>query len=383
MAYAAPNRSLPCRRLAGFSVVELMVAVMIGLIGSIVIFQVYGVFEGQKRTTTSAGDAQQNGLAALLYLERDARMAGYGINGYAPLLGCTVNAYDANGARSFTFPLAAVQIAKGASTSAPDAITFVYGSSSQRVYQSKLTQANTSGQTFNKIDSSFGHLVGDLIILGQAGQPCTMRQVTAVPATYDEVDHAAGARYNNSAGPPVYSPWDNTAQTGGLIFNLGSTLASSPQPVVATYSVANSQLSYWNQIQAGAGSAIVEGIVQLKAQYGLDANGDGFIQSSEWQDGCTTASQLPVGAGSPPACVAPAASDWTKVLAVRIAVVARSVQPERPDPVSGNCTTTTTNPTWTGGTLDLNLSGVPDNMCYRYRVFETSVAVRNAIWKPL
>jgi type IV pilus assembly protein PilW len=383
MARSAPSRSLPCRRLAGFSVVELMVAVMIGIIASIVIFQVYGVFESQKRTTTSAGDAQQNGLAALLYLERDARMAGYGINGYVPLLGCTVNAYDANGARSFTFPLAAVQIAKGASTSAPDAITYVYGSSSQRVYQSKLTQANTSGQTFNKIDSSFGHFVGDLIILGQAGQPCTMRQVTAVPSTFDEVDHAAGARYNNTGGPPVYTAWDNTAQSGGLIFNLGSTLAGNPQPVVATYSVANSQLSYWNQIQASAGSAIVEGIVHLRAQYGLDANGDGFIQSSEWQDGCTTASQLPVGAGTPPACIAPAASDWAKILAIRIAVVARSAQPERPDPATGNCTTTTTSPTWTGGTLDLNLTAVPDNKCYRYRVFETSVAVRNSIWKPL
>jgi type IV pilus assembly protein PilW len=210
-----------------------------------------------------------------------------------------------------------------------------------------------------------------------------MRQVTAVPSTFDEVDHAAGARYNNTGGPPVYTAWDNTAQSGGLIFNLGSTLAGNPQPVVATYSVANSQLSYWNQIQASSGTAIVEGIVHLRAQYGLDANGDGFIQSSEWQDGCTTASQLPVGAGTPPACIAPAASDWAKILAIRIAVVARSAQPERPDPATGNCTTTTTSPTWTGGTLDLNLTAVPDNKCYRYRVFETSVAVRNSIWKPL
>src|SRR5258708_11455804 len=202
MACSSPNRSLPCRRLAGFSLVELMVAVMIGIIASIVIFQVYGVFEGQKRTTTSAGDAQQNGLAALLYLERDARMAGYGINGYMPLLGCTVNAYDATGARSFTFPLAAVQITKGASTSVPDTIPFEYGSSSQRVYQSKLTQANASGQTFNKNDSSFGYLVGDLIIPGQAGQPCTMRQVTSGAGTFDQGDPACAAPVKHPACPP-------------------------------------------------------------------------------------------------------------------------------------------------------------------------------------
>jgi type IV pilus assembly protein PilW len=361
-----------------------MVAVLIGIIGSIVIFQVFSVFEGQKRTTTSAGDAQQNGLAALLYMERDARMAGFGINGNLALLGCTVNAYDANGARTFSFPLAPVQIAKGASTATPDTITFTYGNASQRVSTSKLTQASPIGQTFNKIDSSFGHSVGDLIILAQAGQACTMRQITAVPGTLDEVDHvAAGSRYNNSAGPPAYSAWDNTAQSGGVILNLGSTLAGSAQPAVASYSVSGSQLSYWNQIQTSAGAPLVDGIVQLKAQYGLDANGDGIIQSTEWQDGCTTASQLPVGAGTPPACAAPAASDWARVLAIRIAVVARSVQPEKPDPATGSCTTTTASPTWAGGTLDLNLTAVPDNKCFRYRVFETSVAVRNLIWLPL
>lgn len=46
-------------RHAGFSLVELMVAVVIGLIGTLVMFQVFAVSEGQKRTTASGGDGQQ------------------------------------------------------------------------------------------------------------------------------------------------------------------------------------------------------------------------------------------------------------------------------------------------------------------------------------
>jgi type IV pilus assembly protein PilW len=363
-----------------------MVAVLIGVIGSIVIFQVFALFEGQKRTTTGAGDAQQNGLAALLYLERDARMAGFGINGHQAMLGCTVNAYDSNGARTFSFPMVPVQITKGGSATTPDTITFTYGSANQRASSSKLTntQATGSGGTQTNIDSTFGHAVGDLIILAQAGQACIMRQVTLVASTYDYVQHDTSGRYNSSAGPSVaYAIWDNQGQSGGVVLNIGSTLAGNAQPAVASYSVSNSQLSYWNQIQTSAGAPLVDGIVQLKAQYGLDANGDGIIQSTEWQDGCTTASQLPVGAGSPPACANPAASDWAKILAIRMAVVARSVQAEKPDLTAGACTTTTTSPSWAGGTLDLNLTAVPDNKCYRYRVYETAVPVRNLIWMPL
>ena len=58
------------RRGHGFTIVEIMVAMLIGLIGSIVIFQVLFVSERQKRTTTGAGDAQQNGLLALYTIER-------------------------------------------------------------------------------------------------------------------------------------------------------------------------------------------------------------------------------------------------------------------------------------------------------------------------
>ena len=68
------------KQVAGFSLVEILVAMVISLLGTIIIFQVFSVSEGIKRTTTSGGDAQQNGLLALVSIEREARMAGFGIN---------------------------------------------------------------------------------------------------------------------------------------------------------------------------------------------------------------------------------------------------------------------------------------------------------------
>ena len=69
---------------AGFSLVELMVGVTIGLLATIVIFQVFAVSEGQKRTTTSGSDAEQNGAFAVHNLESLLRAAGNNITNTVP-----------------------------------------------------------------------------------------------------------------------------------------------------------------------------------------------------------------------------------------------------------------------------------------------------------
>ena len=50
---------------AGFSLVEVMVAMVIGLLGIIVMMQMFSVFEGQKRTTTGGDDANSSGAVSL------------------------------------------------------------------------------------------------------------------------------------------------------------------------------------------------------------------------------------------------------------------------------------------------------------------------------
>ncbi|MCK5435984.1 MAG: prepilin-type N-terminal cleavage/methylation domain-containing protein, partial [Nitrosomonadaceae bacterium] len=64
------KHNLP-HRAAGFSLVELMVGVIIAIIGSIVIFQVFAVSENYKRTSVAGSDAQQGGVIALYSIERE------------------------------------------------------------------------------------------------------------------------------------------------------------------------------------------------------------------------------------------------------------------------------------------------------------------------
>ncbi len=77
----------------GMSLVELLVATVISLLGVLIIFQVFAVNEDVRRTTTSGSDEQTSGLMALMSLERDLRHAGFGINDFA-LVGCKMSMYD-------------------------------------------------------------------------------------------------------------------------------------------------------------------------------------------------------------------------------------------------------------------------------------------------
>jgi type IV pilus assembly protein PilW len=46
----------------GFGLVELMVAIVVGMLAILVIYQTFAVSEGYRRNTVGASDAQQGGL---------------------------------------------------------------------------------------------------------------------------------------------------------------------------------------------------------------------------------------------------------------------------------------------------------------------------------
>ena len=63
----------------GFSLVEMMVGLVIGLIATVVIVQTFSSFEGNKRSTTGTSDAQTNGSIGLYMVQRELQFAGYGM----------------------------------------------------------------------------------------------------------------------------------------------------------------------------------------------------------------------------------------------------------------------------------------------------------------
>lgn len=87
----------------GFSLVELLVAMLIGLVVSLAVYGVLNVNEGRKRTTTSINDIDKVGIYTLHQLDQSIRSAGSGLlssvkssigtnDAIDHTLGCQINA---------------------------------------------------------------------------------------------------------------------------------------------------------------------------------------------------------------------------------------------------------------------------------------------------
>lgn len=359
-------------RMRGFTLVELLVGVAIGLIGIFVIFNTFAVAENVKRTSTGGGDAQVNGSIGLFTMERDSRVAGYGINVMA-LLGCRMLIYDEgyDPPREGVFLMVPVEITQPENTvpagpaNGPDTIAFMFGSSDKVFVPTKLTQSMPAPSSDYKVEDRYGFEPGDVIVGAERGKDCAIGQVSEVPGSAltsnDNVIHNSGnytkngvvrhTRYNPPGGHGV-----RYSKESGLLYNLGEL------PSRNIYSIAGSRLNVQNDFTDDQPMPILDNIVQLQAEYGKATDRVTLIVD-HWDN------------VTPPA----GSEEWQLIVAVRLALVARSTTPEKADP-DGQCRTTTAFPTWAGGAIDLSVTGA-DWQCYRYKVFQTVVPIRNMFWK--
>ena len=419
-------RPIPHPSERGFSMVELMVAMLIGLIGMIIIFQVFEVSEGIKRTTTSGGDAQQNGAIALYVMEHDLRNAGMGFNDVS-YAGCNVLAYDSKRTpQNFTLTLVPVFITPGTAT-VPDQVTVFYGSKPQLAAPTMLSGNMAPGANGSDplvVMNAYGYRPGDILVLLQPASAlnCSLMEVSSVTDATSTIGHADAAyqvletlkneraRFNQPGGLGVVYAGVGTGNVT-RVFNLGNLFepAANPnRPVNNTYAIgANNALTVTaafvdkDSPSSPLTSAVADNIVQLRAEYGVD---DGVIGVGNGKVTITNGGVYKANDGLVDRWVTPAVFNalptppWSSVIAVRLAVVARGAQVEKPRGSNGaNCDATTDGteagsppdqrPVWSGGLIDLSGSGDPDATsmthwkCYRYRVFETRVPLRNWIWK--
>lgn len=355
----------------GMSLVEVLVAVAIGMIGILVITQAYITSDNFNRATLGEGGAQTNGTIALFTVEREIRMAGYGLNN-TNLLGCgAVNwYYNGDYAQSMGGTLPNIIIAPVSITvtpGEPDRITVMYSSDSDRIVPTTLSKTMPSPSSELSVDGTVGFTPGDLVIMVNKTPPinCTLEQITQVQQVSAKLQHNPGitAPYN-PPGAGLFPAY----QTGDMVFNLGN-------PKVRTYSIVNNSLRLTDTLLSAAGGTpfdMVHGIVDLRAEYGKDDGidngtvpGTAFVANDGIVDNFSNA---PLASGA----------EWQQVLALRIAVLTRISTYERP--VAGACASTTAAPTWANGTRNFTVpEGLPS--CYRYRAFETVVPVRNMIWR--
>ena len=354
------------------SLVELMVGMLIGLIGIIMITHLYLTNEEYKRSTTGAGTAQVNGAVALYTMERDVRMAGFGFNNSAALgcscvgAGCSPIQYYNNGVYSHppgpaggalpALNFVPVSITQG--VNAPDSITLLFGNSLERSLPGSLSDSMPHSSAEYKVDGTAGFETNDMVLVTQ-GSSCALTQITHVQTSASHLQHNPTSPWNPSGGGNLLPAFSQ----GANLFNLG-------QPTWRTYAVANNRLTVLEVLTVPGGGGpveIVDDVVDLQAQYGWDENGNNIVEAGEWRD-------------NPPA-VSP---QWVQVIAIRLGVLARSPNYVRPPTGTTDCDATTAAPTWSGGAFPAKnfATASSEDRCYKYRVFETTVPLRNIIWRP-
>src|ERR1700741_3757844 len=84
------------RRSRGFSLVELMVAVVVGMVAVIFAMRLLVTSEQQKSAAVGGSDTMQNGMLAMFQINTDAAQAGWGIND-ALVNGCDTRMQDTDG----------------------------------------------------------------------------------------------------------------------------------------------------------------------------------------------------------------------------------------------------------------------------------------------
>lgn len=380
-------------RQRGLSLIELMIAMVIGLITILVVTQFAISFQSQKRSTVGAAESMDEGAVALYTLRREIMGAGYGMID-PDLTACRIQAHEARPdtpatARDFSFSIYPVLITQGVS-GASDTITVNYSSSPMLATATMLIQDFPGDEATNlKMTSRYGFNPGDVIIVADSPKrgptrDCSMYQVTALPTDADNLDTVEHhyAMYTNLTGSSVPSRFN---KAGGLGITIGGVVQAGakfeankakvfnlgPNPVSNAYTVQNGQLIFTEGL-SGTTTVLLDNVVTLQAQYGLDTRGgtQADLQVGSYNDAMIDADgNAEVGNSG----------DWLRVGAVRFALVLRNRHPEiNPD---GSCTATTAAPAWSWGSVTTSALSA-DWQCYKYKVFETVVPLRNMMWRP-
>ena len=342
----------------GFSLVEIMVGMVIGMLGIIVMMQIFALAEGQKRSTTGGGDAQNTGAIALYGLQRDIRQAGYG-NSELRLIGCDL-VLRTGVTLTAMAPLTINHAAIPAGDSNTDTLLVVYGNTNGTTQGDGITAASATATSY-PVQTPTAYSANDYVIPLQQTRPtpCSL-SLLRVASTYVGAANSPNLTLSSAV----------TSMAGGTLYNMGQA------PKVLAYAIRSGNLTVCDYLanDCGAGGStgsatvwvpIASNVISLRAQYGHDSNTpmDAIVDIYD-QITPTTA------------------CGWVKTPAVRLVLVARSGLYEKTAVTSAAPTWLATNAGNPAGSAStpIVLSANTNWQNYRYKVFQTVVPIRNVAW---
>lgn len=372
------KRNSPERQ-SGFSLIEIMVGLVIGMLAVIIILQMFSNAEASKRTTAGGNDAQINASIALYNLEREIRMAGYGLSSTS-LLACTLSFTPSGESAAVTLSAVAPVIVNPPTSQVPagdantDTLLVMYGSSGSPAEGDATTSTSTSTTFTVASPSTFAS--GDYVI----GSPLTRPTPPNCALKLSKITSISGSTLTVSNGTASQA-------SGSVVYNLGQA------PVIRAYAIRNGVLTMCDYTVKNCGSSsyvttldstvwvpIASNIVSLRAQYGRDTTSGTMTGVVNQWDQANPLLETDTNAATASPSINCARA---RMLAVRMVLVGRSAAYDKKLEAAGGLG----NPSWTGAasspvelsqSLDSSTNGWKG---YRYKAIETTIPLRNMIWR--
>lgn len=416
-------------RTAGFSLIELLVAMVIGLVVTLAVTSVLIRSEGSKRSSTSVNEINQTGAYTAFVLDRVIRSAGSGFSQrWSEVYGCLLDVSKNSGA---VLPIPATIAASSAFSSitasplpvrlAPliigKGLADTTGTGGEVRGDVLLVMAGTGGvgespQLVNTgsvdlttsppqmlLQNTLGFDTADLVLLSDAGVTggCMMQQVGTHPKAtdYGPVLPLAGT-YFKATGTNV-----NLASFGisTIALQLGNATANRPQ--FFAYGVGENRTLYSYDLldplpTGGVDNrpdvAIADNVVEMRAVYGIDTTNppDGVLDGWVSATGNFAASVLTDGSAA-------SRNRLRQIIAVRVGLILRTSLQERSTATAASGVTaqeTFQQPSAASLTLFeglLDTSGNPlsytrnvtgGELFYRYRPVDVTIPLRNVQLAP-
>ena len=390
-----PRLTPPGRQAAGFSLIELLVSMVIGLVVTLAITSVLIRSEGSKRSTTSVNDISQTGAYAAYVLDRAIRSAGSGFSqNWSAMFGCQLNAsaggtvvLPASIAATSTFKnvtsatmparLAPVVIGKGLALNTGGDVLMVIGGMAGAA-EMPLTVTPLSSTNW-QVPNTLTYQVGNVVLLADTSvalpRACMLQQLGSLDAAASTVQLAG--TYFSATGTNV-----NLASfTGGTVMaQLGSDVTNPPHFQLFGVGANNALFSYDLLQVGGDEQPIADGVVEMRALYGVDTTlprPDGVLDA--WID--------PVAGSGYEASVlmdgsATSQDKLRRIVALRLGFILRTSLPERPQDYQQPVGTTLTLFGDLPAAVQQTRALAGADLNYRFRTVETTIPLLNVLNAP-
>lgn len=307
----------PYQKQRGLTLVELMIAIVIGLFLTAGLIQLFTSSKQTYRVQENLSRLQENARFAMQILAKDIRMADYAGCNNSSLGEATDNINSAHAdydiaLHNFTAAIGGVNGAAGASIAldAPDTITVVNAIDSGVVVQPVAGVYGPLPSSDIAITAGHGFEQGDIVLIADCQQADILQINNADVATTNLIQHVTGGFSHTVDGSAVAEPGNfnpTACAAGGTAHCLSKVYTGDASVYLLNSNTYDIQVNP-NGVNAlyRNGQELVEGIENMQILYGEDTNNDN-----------TPNYYVPAGS---------AGLDWENVVSVRVSLLVATLE---------------------------------------------------------